>query len=89
MRNQEILVPDVTYIYKDWEPKVHPDVEVLRDHLEGFFEMYVGTESQKKKQRKVDNALCAGHFWTSVKGKQFEIVGELVAWVHWLCCYCW
>jgi hypothetical protein len=81
LQGQEIFVPDVAYIYKDWEAKIHPDVEALREHLEGYFEKFISTESQRKKQRRVDNALCVGHFWTGVEREQFEILGELVAWV--------
>ena len=74
-------MPDVYYIYEDWEAKVHPDVEKLREHLEGYFAKYISTETQIKKQRRVDNALCAGHFWTHCAPERFLVLGELVAWV--------
>jgi len=80
LHGQEIHVPDVYYIYADWEAKVHPDVDVLRHHLEGYFERFISTESIRKKQRKVDNGLCVGHFWTHVPSDRFLILGELVAW---------
>lgn len=81
LRGQEIHVPDIHYIYSDWEAKVHPEVNVLRQYLEGYFEKFVSTESGRKKQRKVDNALCVGYFWNHVAPDKFLIVGELVAWV--------
>ncbi|KAI4961420.1 hypothetical protein J4E86_000448 [Alternaria arbusti] len=80
LRDQEIHVPDVHYIYTDWAAKVHPDVLVLRQHLEGYFQTFISTESQRKKQRRVDNGLCAGYFWTHVEPDKFVILGELVAW---------
>ncbi|EOA84163.1 uncharacterized protein SETTUDRAFT_155455 [Exserohilum turcica Et28A] len=80
LRGQEIHVPDIHYIYSDWEAKVHPEVNVLRQYLEGYFEKFVSTESGRKKQRKVDNALCVGYFWNHVAPDKFLIVGELVAW---------
>ncbi|KNG47736.1 terpenoid synthase [Stemphylium lycopersici] len=80
LRGQEIHVPDVYYIYADWEAKVHPDVDVLRHHLEGYFEKFISTENIRRKQRKVDNGLCVGHFWTHVPSDRFLILGELVAW---------
>ncbi|KAF1944013.1 terpenoid synthase [Clathrospora elynae] len=80
LRGQEIHVPDVSYIYAGWDVKVHPDVGELRQHLEGYFEKYISTESQRKKQKKVDNALCVGHFWTDVEKNKFAVLGELVAW---------
>lgn len=83
LRDQEIHVPDVHYIYTDWAAKVHPDVLVLRQHLEGYFQTFISTESQRKKQRRVDNGLCAGYFWTHVEPEKFVILGELVAWVTW------
>ena len=81
LRGQEIHVPDVYYIYTDWVTKVHPDVEVLRNHLEGYFQRFISTESQRKKQRRVDNGLCVGYFWTHVEPEKFIVLGELVAWV--------
>ena len=81
LRGQEIHVPDVYYIYTDWLSKVHPDVQVLRDHLEGYFQEFISTESQRRKQRRVDNGLCVGYFWTHVEPEKFIVLGELVAWV--------
>ncbi|KAA8618123.1 Pentalenene synthase [Pyrenophora tritici-repentis] len=80
LRGQEIRVPDVGYIYTEWEARVHPDVEVLRHHLEGFFQAFISTESIRKKQRRVDNGLCVGQFYTHVETNKFLILGELVAW---------
>ncbi|RMZ68150.1 terpene synthase [Pyrenophora seminiperda CCB06] len=80
LRGQEIQVPDVRYIYTDWEARVHPGVEILRQHLEGFFQTFIGTESLRKKQRRVDNGLCAGQFYTSVETDKLLVLGELVAW---------
>jgi hypothetical protein len=82
LRGQEIYVPDVYYIYTDWLAKVHPGVQLLRDHLEGYFREFISTESQRKKQRRVDNGLCAGYFWTHVEPEKFIVLGELVAWVN-------
>jgi hypothetical protein len=64
---------------------VHPDVDLLRQHLEGYFEKFISTESVRRKQRKVDNALCAGNFWTHVTPDKFLVLGELVAWVGKAC----
>ena len=83
LRGQEIRVPDVGYIYTDWEARLHPDVEMLRQHLEAFFRTFVSTESIRKKQMRVDNALCVGHFYTHVETDKFLILGDLVAWVCW------
>ncbi|CAN9211212.1 unnamed protein product [Alternaria alternata] len=80
LRGQEIYVPDVYYIYTDWLSKVHPDVQVLRDHLEGYFQEFISTESQRRKQRRVDNGLCVGYLWTRVEPEKFIVLGELVAW---------
>ena len=71
------------YIYTDWEARLHPDVEMLRQHLEAFFRTFVSTESIRKKQMRVDNALCVGHFYTHVETDKFLILGDLVAWVCW------
>ncbi|KAJ5022170.1 isoprenoid synthase domain-containing protein [Bipolaris maydis] len=80
LRGQEIHVPDVHYIYSGWEANLHPDVELSRQHLERYFETFISTESVRKKQRKVDNALCAGQFWPRVSSDKFLVLGELVAW---------
>ena len=85
LRGQEIHAPDVYYIYTDWVAKVNPGVQLLRDHLEGYFRKFITTESQRKKQRRVDNGLCVGYFWTHVEPKKFIVLGELVAWVHKSC----
>lgn len=74
-------MPDIYHVYSSWKAKVHPDVELLRQHLEGYFEKFVSTESVRRKQRKVDAALCTGHFWTHVAPEKFLVLGELVAWV--------
>ena len=71
------------YIYTDWEARLHPDVEMLRQHLEAFFRTFISTESIRKKQMRVDNALCVGHFYTHVEKDKFLILGDLVAWVCW------
>ena len=81
LRGQEINVPDIYYIYEGWETKVHPGVQTLRDHLEGYFAAYIGTASQIKKQRRVDNGLVVGHFWSHVEVDKFLVLGELTAWV--------
>lgn len=87
LRGQEIHVPDVHYIYTGWIAKVHPGVQVLRDHLEGYFQKFISTESQRKKQRRVDNGLCVGYFWAHVEPEKFIVLGELVAWVNRLCLF--
>jgi hypothetical protein len=43
---------------------------------------FIATETQIKKQRRVDNALCVGHFWTHCPADRFLVLGELVAWVY-------
>jgi hypothetical protein len=78
----------VNYIYTDWVAKVHPDVPVLREHLEGYFQKFISTESQRKKQRRVDNGLCTGYFWTHVEPERFIVLGELVAWVNFFGPFC-
>ena len=52
LRGQEIYVPDIHYIYSDWEVSVHPDVSLLRQSLENYFDKFISTESVKKKQRR-------------------------------------
>jgi hypothetical protein len=39
LRGQTVVVPDLDYIYKDWKPRVHPDVDALRKFLEEWIEM--------------------------------------------------
>jgi hypothetical protein len=34
LRGQTVVVPDLDYIYNDWKPLVHPDVDALRKFLE-------------------------------------------------------
>ncbi|USP72987.1 uncharacterized protein yc1106_00261 [Curvularia clavata] len=80
LRGQDIYVPDIHYIYSGWEANVHPDVSLLRQSLEDYFDKFISTESVKKKQRRVDAALCAGYFWNHVPSDKFLVLGELVAW---------
>lgn len=80
VRGQTIEVPDLLLIYAGWIVQKHETTDQLRYNLEDWFRAYVTTERERAKQRKVDSAYCAGHFFGRVPTERFKILGSLVAW---------
>lgn len=39
LSGQVVKVPDMGYIYKDWSLRLNPSIDVLREHLEEWFEL--------------------------------------------------
>ncbi|KAF2125587.1 terpenoid synthase [Dothidotthia symphoricarpi CBS 119687] len=80
VRGQTIEVPDLLLIYAGWIVQKHDTTDQLRHNLEEWLKTYVPTEKERTKQRKVDSAFCAGHFFGRVPTDRFKILGSLVAW---------
>ncbi|KAH9882310.1 hypothetical protein J1614_000546 [Plenodomus biglobosus] len=76
---QTVIVPNLDYLYGAWKIVVHPDTNDVRKDLENWFVEYVPTPSQRKKQRKVDNALCTGYFFPGVSRDKLFVLGSLIA----------
>lgn len=80
LRGQKITVPDVLLIYKGWTPRKHTDTDKIEAEIEAWYQLYIPTEKQRVKQRKVGAALITGLFWSRCSSENLRILLSLMAW---------
>jgi hypothetical protein len=81
IRGQTMTVQDIRRIYDDWTLHPHPATDVPRQDLEDLFRVYLPTEDEREKARKVGSAYCAGVVWTGIPTEKFMVLGRWMGWV--------
>jgi hypothetical protein len=81
LRGQTVQIGSILRIYNDWAIEPHSALDASRKDLEKFFQVYIPTESERVKARKVDSALCTATFWTKIPAERFMKLARWMAWI--------
>jgi hypothetical protein len=81
LRGQTIQIRDILRIYHDWVIEPHSALDASRNDLEKLFQIYIPTESERVKARKINSALCTATFWTKIPAERFMKLARWMAWI--------
>jgi hypothetical protein len=80
LRGQTITIPNILALYDGWTVRKHAAIDMSPQDLEEFFRVYIPTEDQRARARKVDSTFCAGVFFTRCSTEKFMVLRHWIAW---------
>lgn len=80
LRGQSIEVRNILRIYNGWDLRPHYALEASRHDIEQLIRVYIPTEEQRRKARRVESAFCASVFWPGISKEKLIILGRWMMW---------